>query len=200
MVNNRASITEFAQRQEIRLLRDAQAGTPRHVTKAGILPYMPGNTREDMQFYVFKPKPKRIELGEPNYQICKGTRMMQFEGSWRDIPDTVTPASTMPLEPLIETALREGQEELGLKLENISALHDLGSYSFTSEKTGQMKWMWLYAARMYRHRDFTADAAVAEYTESRLWSTYTQFRTLGRADHIAIISDVLPMLAQLQSR
>ena len=91
------------------------------------------------------------------------------------------------MESLAETALREGIEELGLRLKNIKQLLDVGPYRFSSATTGKSKEMWLFAAEM-ASGDFSAD--VAPTTAERVWLSLEEFDIAGREDHRYILRDI----------
>jgi hypothetical protein len=155
------------------------------VTKAGVVPFV----RDPYRFYLMKPVAKQQNLGAPKFQLCKGTRMMKVDGVWQDI----TPSLTLPptgggeIETLAQTALREGIEELGLILENIGRLFDMGAYDFSSATTGKGKTMWLFAAEM-KSEEFSPE--VAPTTADRGWLTLEEFNMVGREDHRYILEDI----------
>jgi hypothetical protein len=160
--------------------------------KAGVIPY---TREEDLRFYVMKPLGERPELGEPAFQLCKGTRMYHVPGvGWRDMRSEGN--FNGEKETLAETALREGIEELGLKLENIHRLIDLGPYSFSSATTGRAKEMWLFAAEVKEMDDFASDGEVAFTTEARKWVSAADFAIVGRPDHHYILGDIAVKLTQ----
>lgn len=190
MSDNHALISTFLQQQVIASLLIQEEGTERF-TKAGIVPFVRVTPR---QYYVMKPGSKIPSLGEPSFQLCKGTRMHYMPGvGWRDIRES---QEAMPQkERLIETALREGIEELGLKLENIVRLLDVGPYGFSSATTGKSKAMWLFAAEIKAQQDFLPAHAIATSTADRAWVTLDRFNIVGRDDHRYILKDIESKLA-----
>jgi hypothetical protein len=175
-----ALVRDFLQQQT---LEQGAAGDA--YRKAGVIPYI----RDDgLLFYVMKPRATRPDLGVPLFQLCKGTRMHHVPGvGWRDLRDSELGAHK---ETLAETALREGIEELGLKLENIKQLLDMGPYSFASATTGREKQMWLFAAEMKDTEDFLPDSQIATTTSARQWLDTAQFEVVGRGDHHYILRDI----------
>lgn len=165
---------------------------PERHNKAGILPYLPATTTENWRFYVMQPVRSRPELTPPAFQICKGTRMAQMNGVWKDIKDKNDDAPA-DAEPLVVTALREGEEEIGLIPDTIKTLWDAGEVTFTSAKAGTEKRMWLFAAEMKPDCTFLPD--LHSTTEAVRWATLAEFEAIGRADHLAIIK---AMIARLQ--
>lgn len=181
MDNIHALIQQFLQQRSVIALEKFSAGDA--FTKAGVVP-VHGN-----QFYVMKPKASHPDLPPPEFQLCKGTRQY-FDGkSWQDIK---TKYVTDQKESLIATALREGMEELGLRLSNIETLYDCGPYDFSSASTGKGKSMWLFAAKVKSPEDFSAaDAATAE----RAWLTLAEFKAQGRKDHVTVLRDMVMKLS-----
>lgn len=186
-----ASIRTFLQQQSVVSLV-SQPAPPEGCRKAGVVPYM----REGgLRYYVMKPRGDRPELGAPTFQLGKGTRMYLVPGvGWRDLREDN--AAAPEKESMAETALREGIEELGLKLSNIAALVDLGPYNFTSAATGKEKQMWLFAAEMKDEDDFAAERDVAITTRERSWVSEAEFAVVGRKDHHYILRDIEAKLKQ----
>lgn len=153
-------------------------------TKSGVVPFL----RAPMRYYLMKPRARIPELEAPPFQLCKGTRMYFAPGiGWRDMQDA---APRENMETLAETALREGIEELGLKLENIARVIDMGPYDFSSATTGKPKRMWLFAAEMKSADDFLPERDVALTTAARGWLTLAEFAVAGREDHRYILQDM----------
>ncbi|MEI6730930.1 MAG: hypothetical protein WCL30_06685, partial [Pseudomonadota bacterium] len=87
------------------------------VIKVGILPFFIENGVT--KFKLMKPVSEDKRLGEPRFQIAKGTRRINVSGKWCDMrDDDLVYADESFHEPLIDTALREGMEEIGLKASN----------------------------------------------------------------------------------
>ena len=187
MLDIHAAVRRFLQEKTvISLVGDPEGFSPETYTKAGVVPFI--RHEGGYRFYVMKPHFTIPELGAPAFQLCKGTRMQPVPGvGWQDIRgENAGPDS----ETLEQTALREGVEELGLKLSNISALYDLGPYEFRSATTSKPKRMWLFAARIIDSGDMLPDSAVEESTDERQWLSASEFAVVGRADHRYILDDM----------
>ena len=158
-------------------------------TKAGLIPYL--RLGEEFLYYVMKPAAKRPDLPPPEFQLCKGTRMSNASGQWADIKEgAVIDAGA---EPLAQTALREGMEEIGLVLENIVQLYEIGAFDFASASTGKNKTAWFFAAQVAEQGRFTQpDATTAECK----WMTLLEFAIAGRADHHYILSQIDAILKE----
>jgi hypothetical protein len=187
MNDTHASISSFLQQlsQSTMVAEDGRGGMENH-TKAGVVPFMRGVPR---RFYMMRPASKIAGLGDAPFQICKGTRMhYSDQQGWHDIRK---PADRLPqAETLLQTALREGIEEMGLKLANITRLIELGAYGFASVTTGRSKSMWLYAAEMIHEQDFLPADEIASSTAECRWFTLQDFVASGREDHRYILSDI----------
>jgi ADP-ribose pyrophosphatase YjhB (NUDIX family) len=157
--------------------------------KAGLVPHM--QTAQGLAYYVMKPAAKRPDFPPPQFQLCKGTRMAQAaDGKWHDIKEGATIAHA---EPLVQTALREGMEEVGLVLENIITLYDAGTHGFASATTGQKKEAWFFTALLRDGACFTTpDASTAECA----WMTLDEFAIAGRPDHHYILSQIESLLKE----
>lgn len=177
----------------VSLVGDPDGFTPRSYNKAGVVPFI--RHEGGYRFYVMKPHFTMPELGAPPFQICKGTRMHYIPGSgWKDVRNDEELRAKH--ETLAHTALREGVEELGLKLGNIAALYDLGPYQFTSATTGNAKRMWLFAARILDSSDMLPDSDVDASTGERQWLSPSEFSVVGRSDHCYILDDMEVRLAE----
>ncbi len=164
------------------------------IAKAGIIPFVCSDVNTPLRYYVLKPVPKRPDLGDPGYQLCKGTRLLYHNDSWKDMHEFKPVPENAVQEPLIETAIREGIEELGIELENLAALYQLGLFSFVSEKTGRTKKVWLYACNIEEKKQFQPLEDVQEYTQDRKWCTLKEFATIGRPDHVTMLVHIDAML------
>lgn len=186
MTETHARIHRFLQQQTMRTLHDGKAAQPDDTyNKAGLIPFLPGTPA---RFLVMKPVPKHAHLPPPAFQLCKGTRMQQRSGAWRDLADN-EPHSGTP-ETLAETALREGIEELGITLEGIDTLYDVGPYAFSSSKSRTPRAMWLFAASFKSEDALLPMQDVADTTTHRLWISLPQFLSEGRDDHRDILADI----------
>ncbi len=185
-----ALIRGFLQQRSVTSLEGPPLLAPESFTKAGVLPFI--REKNSFRFYFMKPAGKVPELGEPLFQLCKGTRMQLIKDvGWRDIKEFST--LTGEKETLLETALREGIEELGLVLPNIETLFDLGGFEFTSATTGKNKYMWLFAAEMKNPGDFSTTASS---TAECKWLWPQEFEVGGREDHRYIVHDIESRLSQ----
>ena len=157
------------------------------ITKAGVVPYICDDG--EFYYYVMCPRAQRPELGDPLFQFGKGTRMYHSEVGWRDMRHMASenPANK---ENLALTALREGIEELGLRLENIVGLQDMGNYDFTSASTGASKPLRIFAAEVASMDDFLHEREIAETTSRREWLTLEEFKTQGRPDYYPILERI----------
>lgn len=192
MIDERLAIRSLLATSPPTVLSAGEAHAPAFIGKAGIVPFIPDATTENWRFYVMRPIPKKPELGAPPLQLGKGTRMVQIGSKWKDIRKDQLPEDATDIEPLAETALREGIEELGLHLDNITRLWDLGPHSFRSASKGEVKWMWLFAARVHDPAHFLPDSAIAKSTAERRWISLGEARGMLRADHV-------PMLIQTKT-
>lgn len=177
----------------IRLYPEAE---PPPVIKVGILPFIskegtPGQATEIM---VMKPHAEKEIFGAPKFQIAKGTRRINISGRWCDMrADDLLYADESFHEPLIETALREGREEIGLRPHNIRQLYDLGGFTFISASKGNKKLMHLYAAEIIDPKNF---GKFEETTSEASWMTAAEFNTKGREDHAAIVNEAVERLSK----
>jgi 8-oxo-dGTP pyrophosphatase MutT (NUDIX family) len=168
------------------------------ITKAALVPYMLHRSDDviplSFRFYVMRPEHRIIELGPPPLQICKGTRMKRKPVAekvplWKDVRwrDMNLTQKDYVMESLAETALREGIEEVGLKLDNVLGLFDAGAAYFASAKTGLKKVMWLFAAEVKQEDDFGPPDPLRAKTAERRWCTLEEFASEGREDHLRIM-------------
>ncbi|MGE0755275.1 MAG: NUDIX hydrolase [Alphaproteobacteria bacterium] len=187
--NHHAVIDAFLQQQTITpLWQDVNANTSYQYNKSGVVPFV--RMGASFYYYVMKPCGKSPVLGKTTFQICKGTRQYQSaSGDWYDIRSEEAQAAEVK-ETLAATALREGIEELGLKLENIRQLWDMGAFSFTSATTRKTKYMWLYSAEINDQSNFLPKSDVADSTEECRWVTLAEFKLVGREDHVYILEQI----------
>jgi hypothetical protein len=181
-----ARIHSFLQQLSVEPLHSPQDAKPdAFYNKAGLVPFVPGAER---QYLVMKPVPKHAHMPPPAFQLCKGTRMYKKARGWRDIRETGD--ATGELEMLAVTGLREGIEELGVNLEGISRIIDLGAYTFSSAKTASPRHMWLFAAEMRSTESLLPFQAIAKITSARDWMPLSRFQAEGRDDHSTILADI----------
>lgn len=162
------------------------------VIKVGILPF----TRADgaLKIMVMKPFAEKEILGIPQFQIAKGTRRINISGSWCDMRlDDLLYADESFHEPIMETALREGNEEIGLKTANIKTLFDMGGFTFVSASRGTKKPLHMFAAEVIDKNDFSHFEATTSETR---WLTPEEFAGEGRQDHVIIMHEVVERLIQ----
>lgn len=186
MSDERKTIRRVLEAVPMQVLADA----PDDFNKAGILPFLPAAAMENWRFLLMQPVAQHPHLGPPKFQLAKGTRMERIAGVWQDIRGPVTGEP----EPLIETALREGIEELGLDVTRTAKLFDCGEAKFTSVKTKEKKSMRLFAAQMQGADCLLAESEVAATTGARLWLDWASIRTHARPDHVAAMEALLPLL------
>lgn len=159
--------------------------------KAGIIPFIViGGER---RYCVMKPISKQPELGDPEFQLCKGTRMFFAGGVWQDMKQ---PLEHDEMESLEFTALREGVEELGLMIDNIKSLYDMGPFGFTSATTGKQKASWMFAAEIIDESTFLPLAELVETTAERKLVTLAEFEEIGRPDHVFILQHIDSILGE----
>jgi 8-oxo-dGTP pyrophosphatase MutT (NUDIX family) len=151
--------------------------------KAGLVPFLTAPLR----YYVMTPVASKPDLGLPDYQLCKGTRMYKCAAGWKDMRGLVP--ENAELEPLSYTALREGVEELGLAFENIRKLFVLGEYRFTSATNRKDVDLWMLAAEVKNAFDFLP-LEKTHGTQHRAWLTLAEFKKQGRPDHAHILEQV----------
>lgn len=187
-----AKIRDFLQGHSVAVLPGATPPSPGHTyNKAGVVPFIRGR---QWRFLMMKPVARHAHLEPPALQLCKGTRMQKLGAGWKDLRDGMAPAGE--LEPLPVTALREGIEELGLRLDALTQLADLGPYGFSSAISADPKQMWLYAAEMTDEHALLPEREVALTTHARQWMTLEEFEQEGRADHRGILRNIAQRLAQ----
>jgi hypothetical protein len=182
---------KFQPNFEVIRLYDEKAPPP-HVTKVGILPFLPAAGELPWRVMAMKPRGDAKHLGAPSFQLAKGTRRLFINERWCDMrEDDLRYADPSFWEPLIDTALREGREEIGLKPSNIARLYDMGGFTFISATRNIKKPLHMFAAHIRDEGDFSA---FERTTQEARWLTLTELSTLGRSDHVAIIGDVLARL------
>lgn len=196
MKESRASLRELASAMQCTILPDA---TPHEglINKAGILPFII-DSQNNIIFCVMKPKPARSDLKPPEFQICKGTRMLREGDEWRDIKkrDLIKYWNDDDLEPLLLTALREGEEEIGLRPENITHIYDAGPTAYISATTGVAKPMHLFLGHLSSQEHFDPLNSCSHAAAAREWFTIREYQMVGREDHIRCVTSALTRLQQ----
>ena len=166
----------------------------RDITRAGVLVYHCPHNRMEAVEMLFATPAAKPGFTPPKDQIAKGGRQVRTPSGYRDL-DNRNDANgyhSTDLEPLLRNALREGIEELGLRLANISDLHDAGAVIFTSEKTGRQTPMQLYLVRVADKQAF--DAVDPTHAARVRWLTPEAFEAEGREDHKPIVRESLARL------
>jgi hypothetical protein len=172
----------------IPLMGENKLDTP--VTKVGILPFM--WIEQNLHILVMKPSAEAAYLGDPAFQIAKGTRRLHINDNWCDMrEDDLRYADESFHESLLGTALREGEEEVGLKATNIARLFDLGKFTFISASRKQVKPLHMFAAEITDRQDFIAFEATTAETR---WMTPEEFANAGRQDHCLISKEITDRL------
>lgn len=181
---------------KVEILRGGNRSLPDcEINKAGIVPVR-RNAGRVLELLVMQPVARHAHLGAPKFQICKGTRMVHVPGAPpgdATLAALADPATAPYAETLAATALREGEEEIGLKAGNIARLWDAGAFCFTSASTGLAKWLRLFVAALHDTGDFAPPSTTLAATESIEWMTVEDFMARGRSDHRPII-EALPEL------
>jgi len=164
---------------------------PRPVTKVGVLPFLPARDG-GWRVLLMKPRAEEKHLSPPSFQIAKGTRRINMNGSWCDMrEDDLRHADPSFWEPLVGTALREGNEEVGVKASNITKLFDMGGFTFTSTTKALVKPLHMFAAEIRDKDDF----APFEHTTAEVsWMGEDDIAKIGRADHAKIVLDIMARL------
>lgn len=160
----------------------------KEVTKAALLPYR--RRQEGIEICLMQPVGKRKELGDPLYEICKGTRMWRMpDGAWAESKTESRPGNATP-EPLEITALREAGEELNLDLDMIIGMRDADVQPFYSTSNPEeRKEMRLYLAELAAGAEIEAPNPEISGTERVDWFRLSEVRDDPRIrpDHRAIL-------------
>jgi len=189
-MNVHARIQTFLQQQTVVPLAPPATVVEETYLKAGVVPFVRG--QGVIRYCLMKPVAKRPGLSPPAFQICKGTRMRKSDNGWIDMRE---PSENREgTETLTTTALREGIEELGINLEAITGIFDVGPYRFSSAHTGSDKHMWLYALEMASVDELLPMEHVEKSTAERGWLTADEFAVVGRDDHRYILRDIADKL------
>ncbi len=165
-----------------------------HIHKAGVVPYRLGDN--GIEYYLFKPSEMMPEKGDPGFQICKGTREIKnpSTGEWEDYRSSkkLSQYGAESLEPVIVTALREGIEEVGLRLDDIVEVTEWGQAAFESASTGALKTMWLFPVGLMGDCEFDEPCDEHANTVAREWFNLkdTEQATKIRPDHLAILRQI----------
>jgi 8-oxo-dGTP pyrophosphatase MutT (NUDIX family) len=131
--------------------------------KAGVIPY----TVEDGVLKMFFMKPSNAKFGGSQFQIAKG--------------------NIDPGESPDQAALREGVEELGLKLLNVMSLKKLTTQRITGLDETYM--ISVYAAKV---RDPSNFSNPHYETKEVAWMTLDEYRATGRLNQLPIVQMLEP--------
>jgi 8-oxo-dGTP pyrophosphatase MutT (NUDIX family) len=175
--------------------------TQNTVNKAGIVPFVRGSAGE-IQFYLMSPRASEKYSTPSKLQICKGTREykkpVKSRALWVNygIKDmgNVAPEN---LETLLVTALREGIEEVGLRISNISQIFEQGLVEFKSETSGEPKKLWLYLAEVQEKAAFDLPDEEHANTGERRWVSLSADRELIREDYQEILQGIVQKLQEI---
>lgn len=170
------------------------------VIKAGVVPFVWNKRIKRYEYLVIKPRAdKQDVLGLPPFQICKGTRMFKDNtGSWEDMRGGM--GIGMACESLIMTAFREGVEELGIDLDNIHNIIDLGVHEYTSATTGKQERVQLYGLALHTKEELKGKEHIEETIDSRQWMSLANFLTQGRRDYHRVLWAIESQLAKMHGR
>lgn len=178
------------------LLRDGKKEIEQ-VTKVGIIPFIPHEEDALWQYKLMKPHAEPGHPGNaPEFQIAKGTRRINMGGGWCDMrDDDLLNADPVFYENLVDTALREGREEIGLKRSNVRRMYDIGVFSITSARKRIQKRVHVFAAYMISADDFGDFESKTAQTE---WMTMARIEAEGREDNIPILRNVHEALRAME--
>ena len=157
------------------------------LTKAGVVPFV-RTASGAIEYLVMKPVAAHPDLAPPKFQICKGTRMCRDGQEWVDMKNGVDTGGAR--ESLIATALREGMEELGIRLDAITQIVNLDVHAFSSASSNASKQMHLFGLEMKSKACLYPLEHIADTTAQRGWTTLPAFKDQGRDDHYQILQQV----------
>lgn len=171
----------------------------KEVTKVGILPFVT-NEKGGHDFLLMMPRATMGHPGgAPSFQIAKGTRVTSFGSKSWDMGRQEERTPFPPrVETYLETAIREGREELGLKASNIKRMFDLGVYSVNSETSGQSKEMRLFAAELKSPNTFFSRPQPT--TQQVQWFRKNEGNSHVKKSHMRIVEDAGAKLGQWLAR
>lgn len=135
------------------------------ILRSGVIPYYIDSEGEIHMYFM---KPSDPKFGGPDFQLAKG-RIDEGEDAER-------------------TALREGEEELGLKLENIRYHQFVGNHYFNETHT-------VYIAKIKNKDDFNEPCYE---TGETIWMTPDQFEVDGRALHRELVRDAVDLIKLME--
>ena len=162
------------------------------INLAAILPVYQENSDDFPLVMLMRPKASKPDLPPPLFQVCKGTRMQRMDGAWQDIT-----ADKLPIpdddyaEPLAMTALREGEEEIGLRASNIITMASVGIVPFISSSSGNCKYMALFVAAIKDPDAFDKPSETLAKTAETRWIAPHMKQALVKPDHADCIMPAL---------
>lgn len=170
------------------------------ITKCGILPFISADSPERYQCYLMRPVASKPHLPPPEWQICKGTRLVRLHAGgqdkpWEDMEDGVDYTNKRyNKESVLDCAIREGNEEIGLINNNIKKIYNLSLCSFSSASSGKAKWMHLFAVTVVNPECWgVLDAATTAACE---WIALENMEAIARKDHFDLIKSATYRLHQ----
>lgn len=156
------------------------------LNQAGMLPFF--RQGAELRLALILPRAKYPDRPPPQYQLVKGTRQGWKNGAFHDLTtDELPPSPNQPAEPLLVTALREAEEEIGLDRGKIIKIYDLGVAQSIKTRTGKMERVRLYACEL---KDSSALAAIAEDHPTTCAFKFFPCHALAgeiREDHLPIV-------------
>jgi len=193
----RQQAEQFAKKCQPEKIRDLFYENSRKpgISKAGVIPYYIQGGK--LYYYLMKPIGANPELGDPGFQIGKGSREILIDGEWVNYRprEHKSLASPRTLESLYVNALREGIEEIGLEMANIQAIQEWGVVEFKSERSGNIKTMWLFLAEIENPEHFGEPDEEHGNTESRGWFALGDETDADiRPDHKQVLQTIEPAL------
>lgn len=135
------------------------------IYRAGLIPYYVENDGKIKMLFM---KPSDPMYGGPDLQIAKGR-----------IDDTD--------ESTQFAAIREAEEELGLKQSNVKSIQELGVYLGRTT---------FYVAEINDPNDFNPWDSETSHTE---WLTIMDFHHIGRRLHLPVVEDAYSLIKALLS-
>ncbi|MCC7260283.1 MAG: hypothetical protein IT567_04550 [Alphaproteobacteria bacterium] len=166
--------------------------------KAGILPFRYTPERE-LEFFFVLPEEKHPAFGPQQFQIAKGTRKVFDAGGLRDMGPMESVDTSIAVETLAATALREGAEEIGLHESMVTRLIDAGKFAFQSQKDMALggsgaKTLRIFLAEIRSPADLEASHPTLDHSQDRKWLKPDDPRL--RPDHREIAQKLAAMLGK----
>jgi hypothetical protein len=163
--------------------------------KAAVIPFYKDESG-DFHFYWMKPESREeSNLPAPKWQLCKGTRMFNRGEEWVDFkPPRSAPAEGDWLETLPQTALREGAEEIGLRMDNISQILLWGDDHILAQTDGRLISLWVTLVEVKDKDAFDAPDTIEAKTTAREWIKSGERTEEITDSHLAVVNRILPTL------